>query len=106
MEIKRTEQAGVPARSGMISWAQFVEMTEMHPSLVGELIELGWFEPSVTSEEVYLFRLRDVYRARKFERISKEFELTHTGGMLVVDLMDRIERLERKIVELERLLHV
>ncbi len=93
----------LPVRSEWISFTEFVDLTGAHPTRVGELIELGWIEPKVTSREEYLFRAIDIYRLRKLERICRDFELSIVGGSIIVDLLGRIEALERKLQEMERL---
>jgi len=98
------ENGCVPARSEFISWAEFLELASVHPSRLGELIDLGWIEPRRTSGDEYLFRVRDVYRIRKLERICRDFELSSIGGTIIVDLLSRIEFLESKVRDLERLL--
>jgi chaperone modulatory protein CbpM len=95
---------GVPVRSELISWSQFLEQTGVHPSRLGELIELGWIEPVRTRGELYLFRVRDVYRLRKMERICRDFDLSSVGGSIIVDLLERIDALEQKVRQMERLL--
>ena len=101
MDIKEFS-AGMLVRSEMISWVEFVDMTGVHPTRLGDLIQLGWLEPTLTSGEKYLFRVRDVYRVRKLERLCNDFELSNLGGSIVVDLLSRIEALEQKVRELER----
>ncbi|WMW66138.1 chaperone modulator CbpM [Nitratidesulfovibrio liaohensis] len=91
----------LPTRSEFIAWAEFLQVSGVHPSRLGELIELGWLEPRRTAGEGYLFRRVDVYRTRKLERICADFELNSLGGSIVVDLLDRIDRLERRVRELE-----
>ena len=98
--------ASLPARSKLISWAEFIELTDMHPSRLGELIELGWIEPRRTQDDKLLFRVLDVYRIRKLERICQDFEIPSLGGTIIVDLLDRIEYLEQKVREMERLLRL
>ncbi len=93
-----------PARSAYISWAAFTQQTGVHPTRLGELIELGWLTPRRTSGGGYLFRTVDVYRLRKMERLCQDFELNLAGGTIVVDLLERIEFLEQKVREMERLL--
>ncbi|MBG0777602.1 MAG: chaperone modulator CbpM [Desulfovibrionaceae bacterium] len=90
--------------SDYISWAQFLERTGVHPSLLGELIELGWVCPLRPAGQDMLFRPADVYRLQKFRRLCRDFDLTVIGGTIVVDLLERIDCLERKIRDLERLL--
>jgi len=105
MEIKEIiTVASVPARSERISFAQLQELTGLHQTVVVELIELGWITPERTTAEAYLFRARDVYRLRKLERIRRDFELPLLGASIVVDLLERIDYLETKVQELNRLL--
>lgn len=94
--------AKLPEPSAQISWAEFVELTQVHPSRLGELIDLGWLEPRITGKELYLFRGSDVYRTRKLERICLDLGVSTVGGTIIVDLLQRIEGLERKIKELEQ----
>lgn len=94
----------VPARSERLSFAQLQELTGLHPTVVGELIELGWITPERTTADAYLFRTRDVYRLRKLDRIQRDFDLPVYGASIVVDLLERIDYLENKVRELHRLL--
>ncbi len=103
MDIKKFSRE-LPVRSEMITWVEFVQLTEIHPTLLGDLIDLGWLDPVKTSHESYLFRVGDVYRVRKLDRICKDFELSSIGGSIIVDLLSRIEYLEQKIRDMERLL--
>ena len=102
-DIAKTS-GSMPVRSRLITFVEFVDMTGVHPSRLGELIELGWIEPQRTGQEAYLFRIRDVYRLRKLMRLMDDLELGLAGGTIVVDLLERIEFLENKVAELERLL--
>ncbi len=105
MAIKYTviHDANTPMRSDLIPWVEFQEVTGCHPSLLGELIEMGWLEPRQAATEAYLFRVRDIYRVRKLERLCKDFELTSLGASIIVDLLERIDALEQKVRDLERL---
>lgn len=94
----------VPARSERLSFAQLQELTGIPPTVVGELIDLGWINPERTTAEVFLFRPRDVYRLRKLDRIRRDFDLPLYGASIVVDLLERIDYLENKVRELNRLL--
>lgn len=94
----------LPDRSKLVGFNQFVELTGVHPHLLGELVEMGWVEPVMAGEE-YLFRKRDVYRLSKLERICRDFGLNATGGSIIVDLLERVEFLEREVRELRRMLY-
>lgn len=93
--------AGLPIRSELIARAEFLELAAILPARLNELIELGWVEPVVTPAEAMLFRQVDVYRIRKLERICVDFELPSVGGIIIVDLLDRIDTLDSRIRELE-----
>ncbi|ACV69141.1 chaperone modulator CbpM [Desulfohalobium retbaense] len=99
----RIVESELPIRSELLGWSQFIELTGLHPSRIGELIDMGWLEPVLSGED-YLFRKRDVYRLRKFQRLCQDFGLSSTGGSIIVDLLERIEVLEREVRQLRRLL--
>ena len=91
-------------KSKMIAWTQFMELTGLHPSFVGELIELGWLAPQLTQGSEYLFKHRDVYRVKKLSRLCKDLDISMEGGSIIVDLLERIELLEKRVRELEQLI--
>lgn len=94
----------LPARSSLIAFAQFVEMTAASPHLLGEIIELGWIEPVRTGQDEYLFAVGDAWRVGRLARICRDFEVTALPGSIIVDLLARIEELERQVDSLRRLL--
>jgi hypothetical protein len=94
----------LPAASELVIWSRFVELTGIHPSRLGELIELGWLCPNKTQEQCYLFHPRDVYKVSKLERLCRDFELSALAGTIIVDLLERIEELELQVRDLRRLL--
>lgn len=98
------EREELPVRSDLVIWSRFVELTGIHPSRLGELIELGWVCPDKTREDCYLFHPRDVYRVSKLERLCRDFELSAMAGTIIVDLLERIEVLEQQVRDLRRLL--
>jgi chaperone modulatory protein CbpM len=93
----------LPARSELMIWSRFVELTGIHPFRLGELIELGWVCPNKTLDECYLFHPKDVYRVSKLERLCRDFELSVMAGTIIVDLLERIEILEQQVRDLRRL---
>lgn len=90
----------MPARSTMIVWAEFIELTGTTPERLNELVEMGWITSAHTADSALLFRYNDIYRIRKLERLCADFELHTLGGSIVVDLLDRIDALELRIREL------
>lgn len=93
----------LPVHSEYLAWAEFIELTAVHPTRLGELLELGWITPGRAGDEEYLFTRKDVYRIRKLERICTDFNISALGGSIIVDLLERIDQLERKVAELEQL---
>lgn len=100
----KLETEELPVRSDLVIWSRFVELTGIHQSRLGELIELGWVCPDRTREDCYLFHPRDVFRVSKLERLCRDFELSAMAGTIIVDLLERIEILDRQVRDLRRLL--
>jgi len=110
MAAKNMHDNNYPMRSEFISWVEFQDATGCHPSRLGELIEMGWLEPRAAdtkaadaNEEVYLFRVSDIYRVRKLERLCQDFDLTCVGASIIVDLLLRIDGLQQQVRELQAL---
>jgi len=103
-QLEKSAQACLPIRSDLIAWAQLVELTCVEPATMAELLEMGWVDPVRTGAEEYLFRSRDVYRIQKLMRLCRDLEIPFGAGSIIVDLLERVERLEREISELKQLL--
>jgi chaperone modulatory protein CbpM len=92
-----------PMESEYVIWSRMMELSGAHPTLLGELVEMGWIEAQVQSGE-YLFRPTDAYRIRKVCRLCRDLGVSTLGASIIVDLAERIEHLERRVSELSRLL--
>lgn len=93
----------LPEPSAKVSRIEFVELTGIHEALLVELVDLGWVEPDLTGEGLQLFCMRDVFRARKLERLCRDLGVKALAGTIIVDLLERVDALEAKVRELERL---
>ncbi|GAB6060018.1 chaperone modulator CbpM [Desulfonatronum parangueonense] len=103
----KVDDGELPVRSELVVWREFVELTGIHPTRLGELVELGWICPDMPDKqdgECYLFHPRDVYRVSKLERLCRDFELPALAGTIIVDLLERIDDLDRQVRDLRRLL--
>ncbi|MBD5627171.1 MULTISPECIES: chaperone modulator CbpM [unclassified Desulfovibrio] len=97
------KSSSLPMPSKVLAWEEFVEVTGVTPEHLQELLALGWIETRVSASEVQMFEDADIYRVRKLERICGDFELPVVGGTIIVDLLERIDRLERMVRDLHSL---
>ena len=82
---------------------EFIDITGISPEHLQEIVALGWIEARTSATEAQMFRDIDIYRVRKLERICCDFELPVIGGTIIVDLLERIDRLERLVQGLNNL---
>jgi len=92
--IKKTT---VPKTSSRVSWEEFIGKTGIHPLRLSELVEMEWIEYDLTDQDRYLFPEKEIFRVKRLLRICKDFELPTLAGMIIVDLIERIEFLEKQI---------
>ena len=102
-ELKKNEPHPL-IRSEFIAWGQLVELTCVEPATVAELLDMGWIDPVRTRADEYLFRAGDVYRIQKLLRLCRDLEISYGAGSIIVDLLERVERLEKELAELRGLL--
>lgn len=86
-----------------MAWEEFIEITGVTPDHLREIVALGWIETYAPNPHAIMFQDSDVYRVRQLERICGDFELPVIGGTIIVDLLERIDRLERMVRELNNL---
>jgi len=104
MTLKVNDHGSLPIPSELIAWTRLVELTCVEPATVAELLDMGWIDPVRTRADEYLFHSRDGYRIQKLQRLCRDLEISHAAGCIIVDLIDRVERLEQELSELRRLL--
>ncbi len=102
-EIQEKKQ-GFLIRSNLIHWSQFVQSTGVCPYRLSELVEMGWVETVRVSDDNYHFPEREIFRVQKLMRICRDFELPTIGGTIIVDLLERIESMEKEIIQLRSLI--
>lgn len=92
----------LPAPSAVMVREEFIQATGIAPDHLEELLGLGWLEVWGGDTQQHLFRDADIYRVRKLERICCDFDLPVLGGTIIVDLLERIDALERMVQRLRR----
>ncbi len=89
-----------PSKSPFISYEEFLAQTGIDEERYAELTEIGWLKPAQQTESTALFLPNDIYKVRKLEKISKDFEIQALPSAIIVDLLERVENLEQQIQEL------
>ncbi|MFP4108100.1 MAG: chaperone modulator CbpM [Desulfonatronovibrio sp.] len=95
---------GLLIKSNLIHWTQFVQSTGVSPYRLSELVEMGWVDAVRITSEDYHFPEREIFRVQKLMRICRDFELPTIGGTIIVDLLERIEDMEKEITQLRSLI--
>jgi len=97
MAIVQIHEHGVPTPSKRIGTREFLELTGLPEDILMELVRMDWIVPARTAQQEYLFVDLDVVRVRKFRRLCADFELNTLAGVIIVDLLERIEQLEDRL---------
>ncbi|MDR3358829.1 MAG: chaperone modulator CbpM [Desulfovibrio sp.] len=88
--------------SAFITYKEFVEISGVAPERLQEILALGWIETSGEGEECS-FCDADIYKVRKLERLCVDLDLPVVGGTIIVDLLERVDTLERTVRRLQGL---
>ncbi|MBQ3059816.1 MAG: MerR family transcriptional regulator [Desulfovibrio sp.] len=89
----------IPLQTAVITRQEFIEVTGISAERLQDLLSLGWLEQCPGTDT--RFREGDIYRVRKVERICCDFDLPVLGGVIIVDLLERIDTLERTLRSLK-----
>lgn len=90
MNITRQQ---ITIQGNCLEQQEFAELAGVSLQRLQELLALGWLE-ALPEQRGSLFREVDIYRVRKLERICCDFDLPVLGGIIIVDLLERIDTLE------------
>jgi hypothetical protein len=87
----------IPAQSSRVCWEEFVQATRIQPQLLQEFVEIDWVCVERSAQNEVLFQTRDIPRIRKAARLYRDFDLTAVGVTIIVDLLQRVEFLEKEL---------
>jgi len=90
----------VPSQE-MLTLDDLSRLVDLHPEMVLRLVDLGLVEPEVGEPE-WLFHDTAVPRIWKIRRLHRDLGINWAGIGVVLDLLERIEELEREIAWLRR----
>jgi chaperone modulatory protein CbpM len=93
----------LPQPSALMTLHQLADLSGASAARVAELVELGWVTPRSVGGEA-LFPAQEVYRVRKLERICSGLRIESLAGTVIVDLLHRVEELEREVEAMRRLI--
>lgn len=91
----RTIEAG-----RLLTLREVAEATGLHPELIERFINLALIEAFSVDPELG-FEHSVVLRVNKIVRLRRDLGVNYSGIGLVLDLLDRIDALEREIARLE-----
>jgi len=77
--------------------------TGLHPTLIEQFVEYGLVEPVERAGAHMLFDLDCVARVRKIERLRRHLGTNLASVAVILDLLDRLSKLEQEIERLRRL---
>jgi chaperone modulatory protein CbpM len=97
MTIVQIHESGLPVTSKRIGTREFLELTGLTEDGLMELVRLEWIGPARTAQEEFLFVDVDVVRVQKYRRLCADFELSPVAGVIIVDLLERIDHLEERL---------
>jgi DNA-binding transcriptional MerR regulator len=87
---------------GRLDLDQFARSAQLHPELVRRLVALGLLEPARDTSDRAWFTRADLSAVARIQRLRAGLGLNYCALGLVLDLLDRIGRLENALRETRR----
>jgi chaperone modulatory protein CbpM len=84
-------------RHGWLDLESFARAAGAHPELVTRLIALGLLEPDRDRAGALWFAPDQVSRLARIQRLRAAFSINYAALGLVLDLLDRVDELERAL---------
>jgi len=85
-----------PASTNLLTSEELARLARLHPEMVKRLVEWGLVVPEQSEPEL-LFQETVVPRIWRIMRLRKDLGINWAGLGVVLDLLDRIDELEREI---------
>jgi MerR HTH family regulatory protein len=80
--------------------ADVAEIVGARPTLISRLVRLGVLETISDESEEPMLRSRSVLRLRRMARLRRDLGVNFAGAAVIVDLVDRIEELNRDLADM------
>lgn len=85
-----------------IRFDEVLTLSGLPEPILRDLIDLEVLRPVRSGDNVYVFSQSDLYRLRKMNRLRRTFDLDGVALSLVMDLLERIDYMETRLIHLER----
>jgi hypothetical protein len=92
----------VRAQPRRLDLDQFARAAHVHPDLVQRLVSLGLLEPGRDAAGAAWFSPADVATVARIQRLRAGFGVNYAALGLVLDLLERVERLQAALRESRR----
>ena len=90
---------GCPTPGSLLTIERLARFADVHPALLRQLPDWGLISPVVEEPEL-LFRDTAVPRVRRIMRLRSDLGVNLAGVGVVLELQDRIKRLEKELDKL------
>ncbi len=78
------------------------EAVGARPTQLARLIRLGILDAISGEADQILLSTSSVMRLRRLHRLRRDLGVNFAGGAIILDLVERIERLNRELAEMQR----
>ena len=103
MAARRTRiTARVEHDRGVFMISVAAELAEMHPQTLRMYEARGLIEPKRSPKGTRLYSQADVERLRRIQEMTTEWGMNLAGVEKVFELEDQLERMQRKLLQMER----
>jgi len=90
-----------PSRTGLLTLMETARQARVHPDLLERMVDLALIEPEQSSPEI-LFAPEAVADICRALRLRNQLGINWVGIGLVMDLLERINQLERELNRLKK----
>ena len=98
----RTTRVHVSSDRGVFMISVAAELAEMHPQTLRMYEARGLIEPQRSPKGTRLYSQDDVERLRRIQEMTTEWGMNLAGVEKVFELEDQLERMQRKLLAMER----
>ncbi len=90
-----------PESENLVTAGELARLARLHPEMVDKLVDWGLIDP-MKWEPRLLFPETTVPRIWRIMRLRRDLGINWSGIGVVLDLLDKIEELEREITRLRK----